>query len=114
MEDDNIWLTQQQMAELFSTSRPNVVIHIGNIYSEGELDKISTYKNFKQLRKEENRMVEKEIPFYNFDMIISLGYRIKSSLAIRFRIWATEKLKEYMIKGFTMASSAEIIINSLM
>lgn len=102
IEQDTIWLTQQQMSELFQTSRTNVVEHISNIYSEGELEQNSTCREFRQVRKEGNREVARQIPHYNLDMIISLGYRIKSSVATRFRIWATERLKEYMIKGFTM------------
>lgn len=102
LEDETIWLTQQQMAELFQSSRTNVVEHIGNIYFEGELEQNSTCREFRQVRKEGNREVSRLIPHYNLDMIISLGYRIKSSVATRFRIWATERLKEYMIKGFTM------------
>ncbi|MDI9518610.1 MAG: virulence RhuM family protein [Bacillota bacterium] len=102
LEDETIWLTQQQMAELFQTSRTNVVDHVRNIYSEGELEQNSTCRNFRQVRKEGTREVAREIPHYNLDMIISLGYRIKSSVATRFRMWATERLKEYMIKGFTM------------
>lgn len=102
LEDETIWLTQQQMAELFQSSRTNIVEHIGNIYSEGELDQNSTCREFRQVRKEGNREVKRNIPYYNLDMIISLGYRIKSSVATRFRIWATERLKEYMIKGFTL------------
>jgi len=90
------------MAELYQSSRTNVVEHIKNIYEEGELDKDSTCRNFRQVRLEGNRNVQREIPFYNLDMIISLGYRIKSSIATKFRIWATERLKEYIIKGFTM------------
>lgn len=100
--DETVWLSQQQMAELFKTSRTNVVEHIGNIYDEGELDKNSTCRNFRQVRKEGNRNVSRDIPFYNLDMIISLGYRIKSKIATDFRKWATERLKEYIIKGFTM------------
>ena len=102
IEDDTVWLSQQQMAELFSTSRTNIIEHINNIYEEEELDKKSTCQNFRQVRKEENRNVTREIPFYNLDMIISLGYRIKSKIATNFRKWATERLKEYMIKGFTI------------
>jgi len=102
LEDENVWLSQQQMAELYQSSRTNVVEHIKNIYEEGELDKNSTCRNFRQVRLEGNRKVQREIPFYNLDMIISLGYRIKSSIATKFRIWANERLKEYIIKGFTM------------
>ena len=97
-----MWLTQQQMSELFQTSRTNVVEHIKHIYGEGELDEISTCRNFRQVRKEGNREVTRQIPHYNLDMIISLGYRIKSVIATRFRQWATKRLKEYMIKGFTI------------
>ena len=102
IEDDTVWLTQQQMSELFQTSRTNVVEHIKHIYEESELDEISTCRNFRQVRKEGNREVTRQIPHYNLDMIISLGYRIKSVIATRFRQWATQRLKEYMIKGFTI------------
>lgn len=100
--DETVWLSQQQMAELFKTSRTNIVEHIGNIYDEGELDKNSTCRDFRQVRKEGERNVSRDIPFYNLDMIISLGYRVKSKIATDFRKWATERLKEYIIKGFTM------------
>ena len=102
MEDETVWLTQQQMAELYQTSRTNVVEHITHIYEEGELDEKSTCQKFRQVRQEGNRQVNREMVYYNLDMIISLGYRIKSSIATNFRRWATERLKEYMIKGFTM------------
>ncbi len=102
VEGETVWLTQQQMADLFQTSRTNVVEHIKHIYEEGELDEGLTCRNFRQVRKEGNREVSREIPFYNLDMIISLGYRVKSIIATNFRRWATERLKEYMIKGFTM------------
>ena len=100
--DDTVWLTQQQMVLLFQSSRTNIVEHIKHIYEEGELDEGSTCRNFRQVQKEGNRNVTRNIPYYNLDMIISLGYRIKSQIATRFRIWATERLKEYMIKGFTI------------
>lgn len=102
IEDETVWLTQQQMAELFQTSRTNVVEHIKHIYDEGELEESSTCRNFRQVRKEGKREVTREIPFYNLDMIISLGYRVKSVIATNFRRWATDRLKEYMIKGFTI------------
>lgn len=102
VQDETVWLTQQQMADLFRTSRTNVVEHIKHIYDEGELDENSTCRKFRQVRKEGNREVAREMPFYNLDMIISLGYRVKSAIATNFRRWATERLKEYMIKGFTM------------
>jgi hypothetical protein len=102
IQDETVWLTQQQMADLFQTSRTNVVEHIKHIYDEGELDENATCRKFRQVRKEGNREVSREMPFYNLDMIISLGYRVKSIIATNFRRWATERLKEYMIKGFTM------------
>ncbi len=102
IENETVWLTQQQMAELFQTSRTNIVEHIRHIYEEGELDEESTCRKFRQVRLEGKRKVTRNIPYYNLDMIISLGYRVKSSIATRFRRWATERLKEYMIKGFTM------------
>ena len=100
--DETVWLTQQQMADLFQSSRTNIVEHIQHIYEEGELDEDSTCRKFRQVRTEGNRQVSREIPYYNLDMIISLGYRVKSLIATHFRRWATERLKEYMIKGFTM------------
>ena len=102
LEDNTVWLSQQQMAELFQTSRTNVVEHIKNIYKEGELDENSTCRNFRQVRMEGQREVTRSIPYYNLDMIISLGYRVKSIIATRFRQWATERLNEYIRKGFTM------------
>lgn len=102
VENETVWLNQQQMAELFQSSRTNVVEHIKHIYEEGELSEEATCRKFRQVRMEGNREVNREIPFYNLDMIISLGYRIKSSIATHFRIWATQRLKEYLIKGFTM------------
>lgn len=102
LENETLWLTQQQMADLYQTSRTNIVEHIKHIYEEGELDENSTCRKFRQVRKEGNRQVEREMPFYSLDMIISLGYRVKSIIATNFRRWATERLKEYIVKGFTM------------
>lgn len=99
---ETVWLSQQQMAELYQTTRPNIVQHIRNIYADKELEESSTCKNFLQVRQEGSRQVTREIPFYNLDMIISLGYRIRSKIATHFRRWATERLKEYIIKGFTL------------
>lgn len=102
LEDETVWLSQQQMAELFQTARTNVVEHIRHIYEEGELDEASTCRNFRQVRQEGSRRVAREVPFYNLDMIISLGYRVKSLIATQFRRWATQRLSEYMRKGFTL------------
>lgn len=101
-EGETVWLTQQQMAELFGSSRTNIVEHIRHIYEECELDEDSTCRKFRQVRDEGGRQVSREIPHYNLDMIISLGYRVKSRIATHFRRWATERLKEYMLKGFTI------------
>lgn len=89
---ETVWLSQQQMAELYQSSRSNVIEHIQHIYDDGELDEESTCRKFRQVRQEGNRQVAREIPFYNLDMIISLGYRIRSVIATRFRRWATERL----------------------
>jgi len=102
LEDETVWLSQQQLAELYQSSRTNIVEHIKHIYEEGELDELATCRNFRQVRTEGSRRVERELPFYNLDLIISLGYRVKSHIATKFRIWATARLKEYIIKGFTM------------
>lgn len=102
LEDETVWLTQQQMSELFQTSRTNVVEHIKHIYEEGELEENSTCRKFRQVREEGNRTVSRMIPYYNLDMIISLGYRIRSLVATQFRRWATTILKEYMVKGFAL------------
>ena len=101
-EGETVWLSQQQMADLYQTSRTNIVEHIKHIYEEEELEADSTCRNFRQVQKEGNRNVSREIPFYNLDMIISLGYRIKSKIATQFRQWATKHLNEYIRKGFTM------------
>ena len=100
--EETMWLTQQQMSDLYQTSRTNVVEHIKHIYEDGELTEEATCRKFRQVRLEGNRSVEREIPHYNLDMILSLGYRVRSVTATRFRQWATERLKEYIIKGFTM------------
>jgi hypothetical protein len=102
LDGDTVWLTQQQLADLLQTSRTNVVEHIQNIYSEGELVEEATCREFRQVRLEGQREVSRSIPHYNLDMIISLGYRVRSGIATRFRIWATERLREYLVKGFTM------------
>lgn len=102
LDGDTVWLSQQQLADLFQTSRTNVVEHIANIYSEGELDEAATCREFRQVRTEGAREVTRNLPFYNLDLIISLGYRVRSRTATAFRIWATDRLREYLVKGFTM------------
>ncbi len=102
LTDETVWLTQQLIAELFQTTVPNISMHIRNIYDEGELQPEATVKKFLTVRREGNRDVQRHIEFYNLDMIISVGYRVKSHVATRFRIWATQRLKEYIIKGFVL------------
>jgi len=99
MEEDTVWLTQQQMMELFQSSRTNIVEHIKHIYTDKELDESSTCRNFRQVRKEGNRLVTREIPIYNLDMIISVGYRVNTIRGIQFRQWATHVLKEKLLHG---------------
>ena len=102
LEDETVWLSQRQMADLYDTTKQNISLHIKNIFDEEELDINSTVKEFLTVQKEGKRKVERKVKYYNLDMIISLGYRVKSKVATNFRRWATERLKEYMIKGFTM------------
>lgn len=98
--DEDIWLTQNNIASLYKTTQQNISLHIKNIYDDGELQEISTHKNFLLVQKEGNREVKRNIDHYNLDMIIALGYRVQSEVAVSFRIWATEKLHEYIQKGF--------------
>lgn len=100
--DDTVWLNQSQMADLFDTSSDNISLHIKNIYLEMELEECSTTKDFSVVRKEGNRNVKRKLKFYNLDMIISVGYRVKSKRGIAFRKWASSILKDYMIKGYTL------------
>ena len=99
---ETVWLTQKAMAELYQTSVPNINIHIQNIYNEGELRPEATIKDFLIVQKEGTREVSRPQKFYNLDMILSVGYRVKSHTATRFRQWATANLREYIIKGFLL------------
>ena len=99
--DEDVWLNQSQLAEIYKTSRENITMHISNIYKDKELPD-STCKKFLQVQKEGNRNVKRSIEHYNLDMIIALGYRVQSDVAVRFRIWATQRLHEYIQKGFTI------------
>ena len=100
--NETLWMTQSDMARLFQCSTDNISLHLKNIYDEGELDRDSTTEDFSVVRLEGKRTVRRKMTFYNLDAVISVGYRVKSLIATRFRIWATERLKEYIIKGFTM------------
>ena len=102
MEGETVWLTQQSMAELFQTTKQNISLHIQNIFEEGELSTGSTVKKYLTVQREGQREVKRLLEYYNLDMIISVGYRVKSHVATRFRIWATQRLREYIIKGFTL------------
>ena len=97
--DETVWLTQAQLVQLFQTSKANVSEHIKNIFAEGELDADSVVRKFRTTAADGKKYL---VAHYNLDMIISLGYRVKSAIATRFRRWATERLKEYIVKGFTM------------
>lgn len=101
-EDETVWLTQEQMAMLFDKGRSTITEHILNVFKEGELDEKATCRKFRQVRLEGSRSVERDVEHYNLDVIISVGYRVKSVRGTQFRIWATQRLKEYIVKGFTM------------
>jgi hypothetical protein len=101
-EGETVWLTQGQMAELFQTTQQNVSLHLQNVYAEGELEREATHKESLLVRQEGARSVQRRVDVYNLDVIISVGYRVKSAVATRFRIWATQRLREYIVKGFVL------------
>ena len=103
-EGETVWLTRAQLVELFESSKANISEHIKNIYTEKELIPEATVRKFRTVQKEGNREVSRDIEHYNLDLIISLGYRVKSHVATRFRIWATARLRDYIVKGFTIDS----------
>ena len=102
LQDENLWLTQKGISELFGVSKSTVSHHLSNIYSDGELDKLATVRKFRTVQKEGSRTVQRELEYYNLDAIISVGYRVNSTKATQFRIWATNTLKEFIIKGFVL------------
>lgn len=102
LENEDVWLTQKQLVELYQTAKSTVSEHIKNIYADEELLPEATVRKIRTVQKEGNREVSRELEYYNLDMIIALGYRINSKIATRFRQWATSRLKEYIVKGFTM------------
>src|SRR5207249_1061878 len=102
LENETVWLTQNQMAELFQTTIPNVSMHIRNIFKEGELQPKATVKECLTVQKEGNREVSRSVEYYNLDVIISVGYRVRSHRGTQFRIWATQRLREFIIKGFAL------------
>src|ERR1035437_5515933 len=102
LDDETVWLNQYQLAELFQTDRTSIAKHIKNIYETGELAEDSTCAKIAQVQKEGNRTIKRNILYYNLDLIISVGYRVQSHVATHFRIWATQRLREYIVKGFTL------------
>jgi len=102
VEHETVWLSQKQMSELFAKSVKTINEHIGNIYAEGELDKYATVRKFRIVQTEGKREVEREIDYYNLDVTISVGYRVKSKQGTQFRIWATSILKQHLLKGYTL------------
>lgn len=101
-ESDTVWLNQYQLEELFQSSRTNVVEHIKNIFFDGELIENSTCRKFRQVQSEGKRLVSRDIEHYNLDVIISLGYRVNSKRGTQFRIWASQRLKDYLVKGYAI------------
>lgn len=102
LQGETVWLTQSQMAELFQTTKQNISLHVKNVYEDGELEQKATVKDSLTVQKEGERQVSREVSHYNLDVIISVGYRVKSIRGTQFRIWATQRLKEYLIKGFAL------------
>ena len=102
LENETVWLTQQHMAELFQTSKQNISSHLKNIFVDNELAREATVKEFLTVQTEGERTVNRKVEYYNLDAIISVGYRVKSAVATRFRIWATQQLREFIVKGFVL------------
>jgi len=102
LQNETVWLTQKQLAELFDCTADNVSLHLKNIYADGELEAAATTEDFSVVRQEGARQVKRSQTFYNLDAIIAVGYRVNSKQATQFRIWATQVLREYIIKGFAM------------
>jgi hypothetical protein len=102
LEDETVWLNQYQLAELFQTDRSSITRHIKNIFETGELHEDATCAIFAQVQKEGNRSIKRNVQYYNLDVIISVGYRVQSHVATHFRIWATQRLREYINEGFVI------------
>ncbi len=101
-EQETLWLTQALMAELFQTTPQNITLHLKTLYEEGEIDETATCKDYLQVRREGTREVRRDVKHYNLDAILAVGYRVRSTRGMQFRQWATERLREYLVKGFTM------------
>ena len=102
VENETVWLTQKSMGELFGVVKSTISEHLSNVFETNELKKEATVRNFRTVQKEGERQVKRELEYYNLDAIISVGYRVSSTKATQFRIWATKTLKEYIIKGFVL------------
>ncbi|HBG71366.1 MAG: DNA-binding protein [Bacteroidetes bacterium GWF2_43_63] len=109
IEDETVWLSQAQMAELFQTSAQNITMHVGNVFREKELSKSGTCKDFLQVQKEGKRHVTRNVQLYNLDVIISVGYRVKSKRGTQFRIWANKVIKDFLLKGYALSQRFERI-----
>lgn len=109
IEDDTVWLTQLQMVELFQSTKQNISLHINNVFKEGELDEYSTVKEYLTVQQEGVRSIKRRVKLYNLDVIISVGYRVKSKTGTQFRIWATNILKSYLLKGYAVQNRIENI-----
>ncbi|HRP89716.1 MAG TPA: RhuM family protein [Edaphocola sp.] len=112
LEDDTVWLTQLQMASLFGQTKQNISLHISNCFKEGELDKLATVKESLTVQIEGARRVNRKIEYYNLDVIISVGYRVKSKQGTQFRIWATNVLRDYLLKGYALNQRMDRIENN--
>ena len=102
LDGETVWLTQSQMTELFQTTKQNVSLHVGNVFKEGELTQASTVKEYLTVQQEGKRNVSRNVKYYNLDVIISVGYRVKSKRGTDFRIWARQILKDYLVKGYAV------------
>src|SRR5690554_4575264 len=107
IEDETVWLTQTQMVELFDATKQNISLHINNVFKEGELQEDATVKEYLIVQKEGNRKVRRKILLYNLDVIISVGYSVKSHRGTQFRIWANSVLKDYLLKGYAINQRIE-------
>jgi hypothetical protein len=113
LEDETVWLSQQQMAKLFNQTKQNISLHINNCFKEGELEKVATVKNSLTVQKEGNRTVTRKLEYYNLDVIISVGYRVRSMQGTLFRKWATKILKDYLLKGYVINQRVDRIENEM-
>jgi len=113
LEDETVWLTQLQMAGLFNQTKQNISLHINNCFKEAELEKEATVKESLTVQKEGNRTVKRKVEYYNLDVIISVGYRVKSKEGTQFRKWATKILKDYLLKGYAVNQRVDRIENEM-